>query len=54
MLSRPDVQLNDQASGIVLDLTNTIVTQSDLGDILQRIQGAGATSITDIRVIGGD
>ena len=45
---------NTQASGVVLDLTETTVTQSQLGDVLKRVQGAGATNITDIQIIGGN
>ncbi|MFN8445965.1 MAG: hypothetical protein U0175_34560 [Caldilineaceae bacterium] len=43
-----------QAQGIVLDLTQTTVKLKDLGNILARVQGAGAKGITDIIVIGGD
>jgi len=43
---------NSQASGIVLDLTETSVTPSQLGNILKRVQGAGATDIHDIVIIG--
>jgi len=42
---------NTQASGIVLDLTNSTVTPEQLGSLLQRVRGAGATNITDIKVI---
>jgi hypothetical protein len=42
---------NTQASGIVLDLSNTSVTQNQLGNILKRVQRAGATSIRDIQII---
>ena len=42
-----------QANGIVLDLSQTTVKLQDLGNILARVQGAGATNITDIVVIGG-
>jgi len=42
-----------QADGIVLDLTQTTVTLQDLGNILARVQGAGAKNITDIVIIGG-
>jgi len=43
---------NTQASGIVLDLSNTTVTSEQLGNILQRVRGAGATNITDIKIMG--
>ena len=42
-----------QADGIVLDLSQTTVKLQDLGNILARVQGAGAKNITDIIVIGG-
>lgn len=45
---------NSQAEGIVLDLTNRSVRQADLGNILARVRGAGATRVTEIIVIGGD
>jgi hypothetical protein len=44
---------NSQAEGIVLDLSQTSVTQAQLGDILRRVQGAGATNIKNIVIIGG-
>ncbi|MEE9940244.1 MAG: hemagglutinin repeat-containing protein [Achromobacter xylosoxidans] len=43
---------NTQATGIVLDLRNTSVTPEQLGNILQRVRGAGAKNITDIKIIG--
>jgi len=43
---------NSQAQGIVLDLTETEVTISQLGNVLERVQGAGATNIHDIIIIG--
>ncbi|WP_432803791.1 CdiA C-terminal domain-containing protein [Cupriavidus pauculus] len=42
---------NTQATDIVLDLTNSSVTPEQLGSILQRVRGAGATNITDIKII---
>lgn len=42
---------NTQATGIVLDLTNSSVTPEQLRSILQRVRGAGATNITDIKII---
>ena len=47
---------NTQASGIVLDLSNTTVNQSDLGNILARVKGAienngGTCNINDIVVL---
>lgn len=42
-----------QASGIVLDLSQSSVKLQDLGNILARVQGAGAKNIVDIVVIGG-
>ncbi len=44
---------NSQAEGIVLDLSQASVTQAQLGDILRRVQGAGATNIQNIVIIGG-
>ncbi len=43
---------NDQATGIVIDLTNTSVTLEQLGDVLARVNGAGATNITNVVIIG--
>jgi hypothetical protein len=45
---------NSQASGIVLDLSNTSVSIADLGNILYRVNKAGATNIIDIVIIGGN
>jgi len=45
---------NTQASGIVLDLSNTSVTKEQLGNVLKRVQGAGAKNIKDIKIIGGN
>ena len=42
---------NSQAQGIVLDLTETEVTPNQLGNVLERVQGAGATNICDIVII---
>lgn len=43
---------NDQAQGIVLDLSATTVTPGQLGNILARVNGTGARKITDIVIIG--
>jgi len=43
---------NSQAQGIVLDLTETEVTPSQLGNVLERVQGAGATNIYEVVIIG--
>lgn len=43
---------NTQATGIVLDLRSTTVTTEQLGNLLGRVRGAGATNITDIKIIG--
>ncbi|PTQ71231.1 VENN motif-containing pre-toxin protein [Celeribacter persicus] len=43
---------NDQATGVVVDLSNSPVTREQLGDVLARVNGAGATNITDIVIIG--
>ncbi|MES0864368.1 hypothetical protein ABLN87_18610, partial [Ruegeria sp. SCPT10] len=43
---------NDQATGIVVDLSNSTVTADQLGNVLGRVNGAGATNITDIVIIG--
>lgn len=43
---------NDQAVGIVLDLSNSLVTREQLGNVLARVNGAGAMKITDIVIIG--
>ena len=45
---------NTQAVGVVLDLSNTSVSRSQLGDVLKRVQGAGAARIKDVQIIGGD
>lgn len=42
---------NSQAQGIVLDLTETEVTPNQLGNVLERVQGAGATNIFEIIII---
>lgn len=44
---------NTQAQGVVLDLANTPVTSGELGNVLGRVQGAGATNIVDIIILGG-
>ncbi|CAB3783736.1 hypothetical protein [Pararobbsia alpina] len=43
---------NSQAQGIVLDLSETSVTREQLGNLLQRVRGTGATNIQDIKIIG--
>jgi uncharacterized protein RhaS with RHS repeats len=43
---------NSQAEGIVLDLSQTTVTVEQLGNVLQRVQGAGANNIKNIVIIG--
>ena len=43
---------NSQATGIVLDLSKTSVTPEQLGNVLDRVRGAGATNITDIKIMG--
>ncbi|OQW92108.1 MAG: hypothetical protein BWK78_02655, partial [Thiotrichaceae bacterium IS1] len=43
---------NQQTEGIVLDLTQTTVTPAQLGNILCRVQGVGATNIKYIVIIG--
>ena len=42
---------NSQAEGLVIDLSRTDVTTEQLGNVLKRIQGAGATNINDIIII---
>lgn len=47
---------NTQTSGVVLDLSNTSVTEEDLGNILARVKGAiekngGVCNINDIVVM---
>jgi hypothetical protein len=44
---------NTQTEGIVLDLTQTSVSLEQLGNILSRVNGAGAKNIRDIVIIGG-
>jgi hypothetical protein len=43
---------NDQATGIIVDLSNSPVTAEQLGNVLDRVNRAGATNITDIVIIG--
>jgi filamentous hemagglutinin len=43
---------NTQTEGVVLDLSNSSVTREQLGNVLGRINGAGATNISDIVIIG--
>jgi hypothetical protein len=55
--SKPDriiseaAKKNSQAEGIVIDLSNTNVTAEQLGDVLKRVQGAGATNIKDVIIL---
>lgn len=42
---------NTQTVGVVIDLSKTNVKPAQLSNILQRVQGAGATNIKDIIVI---
>lgn len=44
---------NSQAEGIVLDLSKTQVTREQLGNLVKRVNGTGATNIRDIVIIGG-
>ena len=41
----------DQAAGIVLDLSQTNVTATQLGDIMARLKGKGVTTITDVVIM---
>jgi filamentous hemagglutinin len=43
-----------QGGGVVLDLSQTTVTRAQLGDVLKRVQGAGASGVKDIVIIGGN
>jgi len=43
---------NSQTGGVVLDLSQTPVTAEQLGNVLQRVQGAGAANIQDIVIMG--
>lgn len=43
---------NSQANGIVLDLSKSSVPREQLGNVLNRVRGSGATKITDIKIIG--
>lgn len=43
---------NSQATGIVLDLSESLVTLDQLGDVLKRVQNSGASRITSIYIIG--
>jgi RHS repeat-associated protein len=45
---------NSQAQGVVLDLTNSSVTRAQLGNVLGRVNGAGATNIRDVVIFGGN
>nr|WP_256434497.1 RHS repeat-associated core domain-containing protein [Flavobacterium sp. 28A] len=42
---------NKQANGIVLDLSKTNVTADQLGNVLKRVQGAGAKNIKDVKIM---
>ncbi len=44
---------NNQATGVVVDLSKTSVKAADLGNVVQRVQNAGAANIKDIIIIGG-
>jgi hypothetical protein len=43
---------NSQAEGVVLDLSKTSVNASQLSNALSRVNGAGATNIRDIIIMG--
>jgi len=43
---------NDQTTGIVLDLSNSSVNPDQLGNILARVNGAGAANITNVVILG--
>jgi len=45
---------NSQAAGIVLDLSRTTVTTEELGNVLRRVRGSGATNIKDIVIMPKD
>lgn len=42
---------NSQASGVVVDISQTSVTQNQLGNVLKRVRGAGETNITDVIIL---
>jgi RHS repeat-associated protein len=42
---------NSQATGVVLDLSQTSVTPAQLGNVLARVRGAGATNIQHIEIL---
>ena len=42
---------NSQAQGVILDLSRTSVTPDQLGNVLGRVQGAGATNIQEIIIL---
>ena len=44
---------NSQAEGIVLDLSGSSVTRDQLGNLLRRVNGAGAANIRDIVILEG-
>jgi Contact-dependent growth inhibition CdiA C-terminal domain len=43
---------NSQARGIVLDLSHSNVSLEELGNVLERVRGAGAARLEDIIVVG--
>ncbi|WP_353196141.1 SpvB/TcaC N-terminal domain-containing protein [Parapedobacter defluvii] len=45
------VKKNDQATGIILDLSKTKVTPSQLGDLFKTVRDSGATNITNIFIL---
>ncbi|WP_428037165.1 hypothetical protein [Chryseobacterium nepalense] len=42
---------NTQCNGVVLDLSKTSIKALDLGNLLKRVQGAGAKNINDIVIM---
>jgi hypothetical protein len=42
---------NQQTTGVVLDLSQTSVTSGQLGNVLARVNGAGATNIKEIIIL---
>jgi|GEM_PF-4097954 len=42
---------NNQATGVVVDLSRSNATTEQLSNILKRVQGAGGTNITDIKIM---
>ena len=43
---------NQQAVGVIVDLSKTSVKREQLGNVLQRVRGAGAKNIQDVIIIG--